>query len=290
MKKFILSCILLSAIGLIVAIGLLVPQYIMAKKYVWEIPENKITLFMGASHIECCIDDSYLENAINLANASERYPFTYLKLQKILSDKTKIVHIVLQCAPTDLSQAADKKIFSVDNEMVSYIPLYYPYFQEEEWTEYGDYKSDIIQILLSKFYKNWALSAKKYFSQYGGYHEYGGVFDPYKTKYERLDSINFGNEVNLSYLRKIVDVCKSNNIRLTLLYCPMYNPELYYDQDYYYNVLKTKFGDVEFLDYSHLELPNEFRRDAHHLGNKKGSTYFTKVMAERLGLRYKTVE
>jgi hypothetical protein len=266
----------------------------MANRYQWELPENKTILFMGASHIQSAINDNYMENAINIAHSSERYPFTYLKLQKIISNKNnKIEHIVLECAPPDLSQIADQKIFNVESEMLRYIPLYYPYFHEDEWRLYNNYILDIATILLSRFYRNWALTPKKYFSQYGGFHDnkvHRQVMDENKIEFEKIDSLYFGNEVNHSYLRKIANVCKSNNIRLTLLYCPMYKPELYYDQEYYYNVLKTKFNDIEYLDYSHLDIPMNFRRDAHHLNTKYGTPYFTQLLAERLGLKCKTLQ
>jgi hypothetical protein len=60
----------------------------------------------------------------------------------------------------------------------------------------------------------------------------------------------------------------------------MYKPELYYDQEYFYQSLKMNFNDIEFWDYSHLNIPDEYRYDAHHL-NGEGAKYFTKIFAER---------
>jgi hypothetical protein len=69
----------------------------------------------------------------------------------------------------------------------------------------------------------------------------------------------------------------------------MYKPELYYDQEYYYKILKTEFGDVEYWDYSHLDIPVNLRRDAHHLSSEEGASYFTKLIAEQLELNYKVI-
>jgi hypothetical protein len=259
----------------------------MARCYEWKIPDNKTVLFMGASLITLGIDDSNLENAVNISQQAEGYLFTYLKLQKILSNtNNKITHVILQCAPTDLSQIADRKLFRPDNEMLKYIPQCYPYFSKEEWKLYDDYKLDIIKILLSRFFVNWALSSEKYFSKYGGFIYYKDEFDETKMTYARIDSIYYGNNVNLLYLNKIVDLCNIKNIRLTLLYCPVYKLELFYDQEYFYSVRNTMFGNCEFLDYSHLSIPNEYRFDAFHL-NGKGAKYFTKILAEKLNLKYK---
>jgi hypothetical protein len=262
----------------------------MGNHYEWKIPEKKTVLFMGASGITRGIDDRRLENAMNISSPSERYPFTYLKLKKILSNKNnKIEHIILSCVPSDLSIVADNKIFSTDNEMVQYIPLYYLYFGREEWEMYNDYLLDIAEIVFSHSFRNWAFSSEKYFSRYGGFHPLNDVFDKTKMIAKKIDSIYYGSKINLSYFEKIISLCKVNNIRLTLLYPPMYKPELFYDQEYYYRILKTNFGDCEFLDYSHLSIPDEYRYDAHHL-NGQGAKYFTKILVEELGLNLKNDE
>jgi hypothetical protein len=253
----------------------------MANKYEWSIPPKKNTLFMGASHIVHAINDTLLENAINISLPSERYPFTFLKLLKILSNKENVItHIILECAPTDISRVADEKIFSINNEMIYFIPLFYPFFKEEEWAFYSKLRIEIFNILISHFYSNWALSSKKYFSQYGGFIEnknvFNGILNP--DEIARVDDVKFVyNEINLKYLRKIINLCKENSIQLTFLYCPVYMPELYYDQQYYYEIIKNEFSEIELWDYSHLNIPVHYRADPHHL-NEEGALYFTKIV------------
>jgi hypothetical protein len=262
--------------------GLLLPQYFMTKIYEWDIPAKTDTLFMGASHISRGIDDSLLPQAINIAKGSERYLFTYLKLIKILENKnTNIKRIILECAPTDLSIVADQKIFSVTNEMLLYIPLYYVYFKNHEWKVYSKYKYEIGMILSRNFYKNWAFSAKKYFSRYGGCEPSSEIFNGEIIETNRIDADYYGNQINVQYLKKIIDICESYNIRLILLYCPVYKPGLYYNQEYYYSILEKEFKNIEYWDYSSLDIPLEFRMDAHHL-NKTGAKYFTEIIRERL--------
>ena len=292
MKKFILHCIALFCFIIVTWTGLLSFSIITTKYFTWKIPENKTTLFMGASHIAHAIDDSLLEGAMNLSDPSERYPFTYLKLKKILTDGNKIEHIILECAPTDLSKVADKKIFDAYNEMIAYIPLYYALFGKNEWIIYTDYIPNIFSILSSHFYTTWTLSPNKHFSKYGGFKPLKEVFDKksfLEKKIKQVDADYYGNSVNLSYLKKIIELCQLNNIRLTLLYCPMYKPELYYDQAYYYNILNMEFGNIEYLNYNNLDIPDNYRADSHHL-NSRGAIYFTKTIAERLGLTYKNID
>jgi hypothetical protein len=255
----------------------------MTNKYLWKIPPKKINLFMGASHILNDIDDNLLENAMNIAGDSERYIFSYLKLKKILDNKeNKIEHIILQCAPTDLSQVADYKIYNTNGEMLFFIPLYYPLFRKDEWNVYSKYITDIIKIITPRFYYNWAISSNKHFYKYGHYLPENNIFDVnafVEEKTELIDAEYYGNSVNYLYLRKIIKICQQNNIKLTFLYCPMYKPELFYDQQYYYNALERHFGNIDLWDYSHFDIPIEYFKDAHHL-NEVGAKYFTSILKE----------
>jgi hypothetical protein len=213
MKQFVLSCILLSVILLVVAVLLLVPQYLMANKFKWQIPENKTTLFMGASLITLGIDDRNLENAMNISMRSEGYLYTFLKLQKLLADNNKIDRIVLQCSPTDLHSNADKKIFDEANEMTHFVPLYYPYFSNKEWELYADYKLKVTDILLSHFCKNWEINSGQYFSKYGGFDYTNKVYDEKDFDEKIVAAIRnstYGNKVNYEYLRKIIKFCEDD--------------------------------------------------------------------------------
>ena len=90
---------------------------------------------MGASHIQRAVNDSTMSSAINLARSSERYMFTYLKLQRILDYNQQVDTVFLMCAPTDLFENADDKYFK--NEMVSFFANFYPLFHLKQWEIYG---------------------------------------------------------------------------------------------------------------------------------------------------------
>ena len=57
-----------------------------------------------------------------------------------------------------------------------------------------------------------------------------------------------------------------------------------YTMDYFYNALHENFSDIEFADFSDLEIPDEYRYDPHHL-NMDGAEYFTKVLMERYNIK-----
>ncbi len=118
----------------------------------------------------------------------------------------------------------------------------------------------------------------------GYYEPLDAIMDKDKVKYDLLRGEGHGHSINYRYLRKIIDLCEANGIKLYLVYYPMYHPEYYYDQDYYYNAYNEFFSDVELLDYSAYPLDDDCRYDAHHL-NTKGSQIFTEELVGRFGFK-----
>lgn len=235
---------------------------------------------MGASHIQCGINDSLTTNAINLASSSERYMFTYNKLERILKHNCQVDTIFLECASTDLFEHADDKYYK-DNEMVAFYAKQYPLFNLKQWS-----------IYLKKPFKAYSLLFRKNIVNYikGVDYKYFCDMFLYRTQSLNKDSVYYkpvggiyGNCINYEYLRKIIELCNSKNIKLYFLYCPVYKPEFYYDQDYYYNAYRENFNDVELLDYSHFNIDIKDRYDAHHL-NANGAIVFTNELKQRFNL------
>lgn len=280
MKSFITKSIFFGILILISALIIILTATHFSSSVNWKLPPEKHILFMGASHVECAFNDSLTHSAINLAKSSERYMFTYIKLQHLLEYNHQIDTLFLECASTDLFEHADDKYF-MDNEMISFFATFYPLFDYEQWSIYK-HKFKTAFLLL---YRRTCLDFIKGV-------DYKYFCDMYlsRTQSINLDSVyykpingTYGNEINYKYLRKIINLCNDNNVKLYFLYCPVYKPEYYYDQDYYYNAYKTYFSDVELLDYSHYPMEDDERYDAHHL-NDKGALKFTKMLKLKYNL------
>lgn len=251
----------------------------------WRIDSGKTIAFMGASHISRDLDLSSSLDAINLAKPSERYMFTFMKLKKLVENNPQIKQIVLQCAPTDLWQHTDDKYF-VENEMSEFVPLFYPMFTKEDLSFFEGYYDDMAKFILQHCLDPRSYFQSTYFHRIG-YGDQDGqmlddVMDKSKVKPNMIQG-TFSNKVNKYYLRKIIDYCKAHNVTLSLIYCPMYKPEYYYDQKYYYSQLKN-FCDVPFYDYCNWEVPDSCRYDAHHL-NRKGAQLFTKELMRKFNFK-----
>lgn len=280
MKKYITRLLCFISVFFTVLIFLLTTRIVSSTMLDWKLRKEKRIAFMGASHISRDIDVSKSKEAVNLGKPSERYMFTYMKLQKLVENNPQVKQIVLQCSPTDMWQHTDDKYF-VDNEMSEFVPLFYPMYTSEDLEFYKGRYFDMAKFIIQHSLDPRSFSQDLYFKRIGWGNQEGqmlhSIMDKSKVKPDMIQG-SYGNKVNLYYLRKIVDYCKKRKIQLSLIYCPMYKPEYYYDQNYFYSQLK-KFGDVKFYDYSHWTVPDSCRYDAHHL-NEDGAKLFTRELMQ----------
>ena len=252
----------------------------------WRIPADKTVAFMGASHITRDIDVENIKEGIQMSKPSERYIFTYLKLQKVAANNPQVKTVVLQCAPTDLWQNSDDKYF-VDNEMSEFVPLFYPMFDTDVWKEYRGNYWRMTKFIVEHLFDYELYSQDAYLQRIAYGSQDNALLEGTMNRDEvkpKLEEGKYGNEVNTKFLRKIVSFCKNHNIKLILVYCPMFKPEYYYDQEYYYKRLEG-LGEVTYLDYSRFEMADSLRYDAHHL-NKHGAEVFTRQLCKDINLTY----
>lgn len=242
----------------------------MINRLDWTLPSNIHTVFLGASQPNRGINPDLYPNSINLASPSERYMFTYLKLCKLLDKNSQVDTVFLQFAPTDVWKDADNKYFAV-NEMKYFIPYYASFFSWEEVCVYKNCMKSALFSFLSRIYTGMPTDI----------HSYGG-FEPLDKKFDRnkryspqmIQGNKEGNKVNINYLLKIKELCEENDCKLYLIYFPMFEPEDYYDQDYYQEIYNKFLKEIELLNFRDIEIPDSLRYDEHHL-NIEGAIYFT---------------
>lgn len=285
MRLFIRNITLFSLIILTFFCLVMGVKYYITKNISFKESSDVRYLFLGASHPWHAIDDRMMQTGVNRSATSERYLFTYLRLKKILSENPQIDTVFIQCSSTDIWQHPDDKYFR-ESEMSKFLPLYYPYFGKEEWQIYYPHLRDVIPILIQKSVSPNQVFSGKIKTQMGTQakdQENLLTMDRNIVLPDYLEG-NEGNSINFKYLRKIIDLCKNKNVKLYGIYYPVYKPEYYYDQTYYYETIRNKFPDLEVLDYSHWEVPDSARYDAHHL-NKFGAQLFTNEIKKRFNIR-----
>lgn len=282
MKKFICKTI---SFGLIVSLLLILPllaRIALMKNLSWKIPSEKHILFLGASQPQRAIDDTMCKSIFNFSTASERYMYTYIKIVKLLPENPQIDTIFLQCAPTDLWKDTDDKYFN-KNEQQGFLPLFWPFFEKEHWHILKNENIyEMIMILLSKPKLHQIFHPS--LTELGHFASLDAEMDREKVKYNLIQGEGNGHTINYMYLRKIIDLCKSKDIKLYLMYYPMYHAEYYYDLKYFYQAYHNYFSDVELLDYSDFPIEDDCRYDTHHL-NEKGAKIFTQELIDRFGFQ-----
>ena len=245
----------------------------------WSLPDNVHIVFLGASHFNKGIDDSLMKDAVNWSRASERYMYTYIKLQHLIPNNPQIDTVFLEFAPTDVWEDADYKYYDL-NEQTGYVKSYWPFYNKDNWSVVLREPVQVVSLIIKSLFDTEDLRQGSWWKHLGGYEVVTDYMDPASVKENLELSRGYGNKVNYDYLRRIVDLCKSNNIKLIFLETPTYHPEYFFDQNYYYNAYRCFFSDVEFVDYSNWPAEYNERFDAHHL-NDKGAKRFTKEIMNR---------
>ena len=258
-------------------------RLLVVQSHSWKLPEKVHILFMGASHIRHAIDDSRMESAINWASASERYMFTYIKLEHLLEYNQQIDTIYLELAATDLWEDTDYKYHTV-NEQSHFVVTYWPFFKLDNWKVYKNEKLQVLGLMIANLFSISELSQSGWWNKMGGYEGKTAIIDTN----ERMEIENLilgsGHEVNYEYLHRIIKLCNEKRVKLFFIETPVFQMEQIYDLDYYYKAYKENFSEVELLDFSNLEIPNEFRADGSHLNNS-GANFFTELIKDSLNIK-----
>ncbi len=249
----------------------------------WVLPKQVHVLFMGASHLNHAIDDSMMKTAINWTRGSERYMYTYIKLQHLIPVNPQIDTIFLELAPTDLWEDTDYK-YHVLNEQSGYVKTYWPFYKKEHWEIVLEEPVQVAGLVLGSLLDIGDLQQEKWWHHLGNYFHAEGEMDRKEVRPALEVSSGHGHEVNYYYLRQIIALCKEKGIKLMFLETPTFHPEYFYDQDYFYRAYKENFSEIEFYDYSKWPMSDSERWDAHHL-NHQGAKRFTKEIMSRFHIQ-----
>lgn len=228
---------------------------------------SKSILILGDSHTECGINDSLFSNSINLSESSESYLFSYAKLQMLTSGQETFNTLLLSVNPRSLSTRTSIPGVYKFNSTLCLL----------DWNTLQDYLDEMPLYmagrLLRPFWQEPCLE--------------GGFLELSHCKLAKDIELNQGKEPNsciahpleLTYLKKIVQLCKKENIHLYFVNVPMYNAGHYYNMNNFYRCIDTNFRDIRFLDYVNMALPDSCFADTGHL-NRKGAEIFSRILEE----------
>ncbi|WOC52448.1 hypothetical protein BPO_1801 [Bergeyella porcorum] len=290
MKKFIYKILSFSICLLICLVGIYSYWFSQPETSV-KIPTQNIII--GDSNTRWSMSDKILSSYSNYSTGGETYLFAYRKLC-ILSKNNKIDTLLLSFNPHNTINNMwwnDKDGTPIDNRM----PAFYSDFSQEEHLDLlqetpMSYLKSILKIGKSKVETLFSVlktssNTADDMVRFGSYHpnpenETQHEFKPYQYQKPIV------TEVELKYLKKIIKECQNKNIHLILIQPPKnYLRKDYknYDHEAFYDTYYQHFSNVDFLDFSKLQLPPHAYWDINHT-DIVGAEYFSSFI-QKQGIR-----
>ena len=137
-------------------------------------------------------------------------------------------------------------------------------------------------------YKEVFFNKTNYVSQLGKF-----KFNHYESKLE--ESIKLGDhrrdkdpDMNITFywLDKIIDECKSRNIKLIFIHTPYYHAEKFFNVTQYDSIIEARYSDIELWNYRDTYFPDSLFRDIDHLTGP-GAKAFTELLIKEKHLNKK---
>lgn len=279
-----------SLIIITIVIGSYLANYFLISSFKLQ-DRNMSLVFMGDSNVETSIDDSLIDNSINLAASGDSYLYTYIKLRKLIRDhKDQIDTVLVSFSPHNVFE--NDKIFSKSKIFSSY-RIHYPMMEQNEINLLFNISSkSIIYSILSlpvEFFKNCfkILNHEPVF--FGKYVEINKkqVYKFVKNLNEnKITKLKNYSDIEINYLNKIIDLVENECKTIILINTPK-RIEILKHRSYQVNKYRQLYDSI----YSHISLVDlsEFELDINDFGdlihlNKNGAQKISNHIKE-VGLK-----
>ncbi len=255
----------------------------------FKLQNNPKYIVLGHSQPECAFNDSLIPSLKNLSQSGDSYFYIYSKMKEVIKQNSSLKVVFIEFTDNQLNM--NENIWSN-----KYIPYKYP--------KYSSFISNSDQLLLLKknpaaFINVQSLSLKRkltriikndeYFSN-----DFGNYF---YLKRDKTDSLvntlssleeppqsvdDKVSEVNLSYLDAIIKFCEENSKKVILIRSPLHKTyRESVNEEKYLEILKTRYGTIDYMDFSSFPLSNSQYGDLQHV-NHKGAKVFSEWFATLL--------
>lgn len=279
-----------SLIIITIVIGSYLANYFLISSFKLQ-DRNMSLVFMGDSNVETSIDDSLIDNSINLAASGDSYLYTYIKLRKLIRDhKDQIDTVLVSFSPHNVFE--NDKIFSKSKIFSSY-RIHYPMMEQNEINLLFNISSkSIIYSILSlpvEFFKNCfkILNHEPVF--FGKYVEINKkqVYKFVKNLNEnKITKLKNYSDIEINYLNKIIYLVENECKTIILINTPK-RIEILKHRSYQVNKYRQLYDSI----YSHISLVDlsEFELDINDFGdlihlNKNGAQKISNHIKE-VGLK-----
>jgi hypothetical protein len=291
---------------LIVGIGSVINSGIIKKRILnpdnFRFSNTTKTLIIGASMTRLSLNPAFIPHSTNQSMLAESYIYTYTRLKYFLENNPQLDWVVVEfnipniaiSSDISLSDATNRTFFFSKEFMLlgeDELKILYSsdmiYYRNYLGWKLGFPTKENIPVLFKTFFKN---ADKESLPFRGSFTDLGeknfGVGNPQGRIAEIINpNLEPGiAPIQLTYLRKIIDLCKSHNVKIALYASPLSKgyyeliPEFYISE---YNRLSNELSNEVDMICNYISYPlsdTEFS-DANHL-SRAGAEIISRKIAE----------
>ena len=292
MKKFIKHLLLFSVIALTMYSAIIVFNYYLINSEPLAAPQSKNILILGDSNSQTAINDSIYRQSLNLSGSADPYLYSYLKLKKIINSNSHIDTLLLSFSPQNIFK--NNWTFNTEH-LYSRFQVYYPFMESEDILMLFKGNPKGVISASSAIMRHTFTNCIERVLDQNSIHNYGNflrldrnILEEVKEKLKNDEPLPFFElpktldvaENEVRYLYKIIELCKSQNLKIYLVNMPKRHELLEhskYGVNTFYDYYDNNLSDIPFLDFSRLNMPDDYYGDLVHL-NIKGSDYFSTIL------------
>jgi len=299
---YIKGIIKLIAFLLILFIVLQTVHNITKRKYSYEKmkdffdqKEDFDVLFFGSSHLLNGVFPMQLWKdygivSYNLGNSSERVAITYYNMLLALKE-TKPKLIVIDLNATDDLKVNTNRLRHINNGFDAYPLSYTKYLAIKDLLGTENLMNNTMEFLFnfSTYHSRWSIIDEDDFEIKEKYEKGAvSVIDIANLKntsdFDSIDMYNDKENINMQYLRKIIEHCQQNEIKVLATYLPFIAKDSEIAISKYIRKICDKYN-VDYLNFLNMDVANfniDFF-DASHLnpsGARKITDYIGKYITE----------
>lgn len=273
---------------LFIFVSFLISKYLLNfRNNIFEIKASTKTLIIGDSQIEYSLDDSIIENSLNISSAADIYLYSYVKLKAFAERNKSVKTVILGLSYHNLLKSLEEEWMTdsyIMNKMFKYSFLLNIHEYFDILREYPVPFIKSLNLIYKSVIKNFLKSFLV-----GRYTNYNlGKFIPLHK--DNIDvaltwriqprEIEY-SKLQIKYFNKIVEYCKDNNINIILLTAPLhpiYIQNKTIEKKALDNYISKNIGDINYLDFSKFVFPdNKYFADTWHL-NYRGAALFSEKL------------
>ncbi|MGI0107080.1 hypothetical protein [Salinimicrobium sp. WS361] len=266
-------------------IGFFVLVFLLEKNLgYWDIGSDKRILVVGHSHPETAINDSLIDGLVNLASSGEAYNYNFYKMRYVLENNPQIEIVLVEFTNNNIEPGQDLWITG-DEKMGYYLPqrIQFMSFKEVSFL-YNEnretFKNSLLPIIRKRL--TYLTRGFSYNGELGGYRHLNAKFPDSLLRQQRVRSSSTKvAELNISFLKSLIDFCEKRNIEVLLIRSPLHSSYSRNNEEILREILSSNFSNIEFLDFSNFPLKNEHFADMEHL-NSGGANIFSNWLNDQI--------